>query len=63
MQFLKNFQYWFMGISNPSCPTVFFFLGPTGTGKTEVIREMIHYLYGTEEEKQLRLDMSEFVKW
>ena len=35
-------------------------LGPTGTGKTEIIRETIHYLYGDEEEKLLRLDMSEF---
>ena len=56
----EKLRYWFMGISNPSRPTVFFFLGPTGTGKTEVIREVIHYLYGTEEEKLLRLDMSEF---
>ncbi len=56
----EKLRYWFLGISSPARPTVFFFLGPTGTGKTEVIREIIHYLYGGEEEKLLRLDMSEF---
>ena len=56
----EKLRYWYLGISNPNRPTVFFFLGPTGTGKTEIIRETIHYLYGDEEEKLLRLDMSEF---
>ncbi len=56
----EKLRYWFLGINNPTRPTVFFFLGPTGTGKTEIIRETIQYLYGKEEEKLLRLDMSEF---
>ena len=56
----EKLRYWFLGISSPARPTVFFFLGPTGTGKTEVIREIVHYLYGGEAEKLLRLDMSEF---
>ncbi len=55
----EKLRYWYLGISNPTRPTVFFFLGPTGTGKTEIIRETIHYLYG-DESKLLRLDMSEF---
>jgi len=55
----EKIRYWYLGISNPTRPTVFFFLGPTGTGKTEIIRETIHYLYG-DENKLLRLDMSEF---
>ena len=56
----EKLRYWYLGINQPNRPTVFFFLGPTGTGKTEIIRETIHYLYGDDSDKLLRLDMSEF---
>lgn len=56
----EKLRYWFLGISNPTRPTVFFFLGPTGTGKTEIICETMNYIYGPDEQKLLRLDMSEF---
>ena len=56
----EKLRYWFLNIGNPTRPTVFFFLGPTGTGKTELIREVINYIYGPEDQKLLRLDMSEF---
>jgi ATP-dependent Clp protease ATP-binding subunit ClpA len=37
----------------------FFFLGPTGTGKTELAKALAEFLFGTEEDI-IRFDMSEF---
>lgn len=37
----------------------FFFLGPTGVGKTELCKKMAHYLFDTES-AMIRFDMSEF---
>ena len=38
---------------------VFMFLGPTGVGKTELVRALSEFMFG-DEENMLRLDMSEF---
>ena len=37
----------------------FLFLGPTGVGKTELVRAMAEFMFGSEE-NMVRLDMSEF---
>ena len=37
----------------------FLFLGPTGVGKTELVRALAEFMFGSEE-NMLRLDMSEF---
>jgi ATP-dependent Clp protease ATP-binding subunit ClpC len=38
---------------------VFLFLGPTGVGKTELVRAMSEFMFG-QEDNMIRLDMSEF---
>ncbi len=38
---------------------VFLFLGPTGVGKTELVRALSEFMFGSEE-NMIRLDMSEF---
>ena len=38
---------------------VFMFLGPTGVGKTELVRALAEFMFG-DEDNMLRLDMSEF---
>ncbi len=40
---------------------VFLFLGPTGVGKTELVRCLAEYLFGSEREL-IRLDMSEYAE-
>ncbi|MSQ24959.1 MAG: ATP-dependent Clp protease ATP-binding subunit [Dehalococcoidia bacterium] len=40
---------------------VFIFLGPTGVGKTELVRALAEFMFGTEE-NMIRLDMSEFME-
>src|SRR5260370_11078452 len=39
----------------------FFFLGPTGVGKTEVARRLAEFLFGSEK-SLVRFDMSEFME-
>ena len=50
-----------MGLDlNPQRPDgVFLFLGPTGTGKTEMAKALAEFLFGSED-RLFRIDMSEF---
>ena len=48
------------GLKDPRHPIgVFLFLGPTGVGKTELVRAMAEFMFG-HEDNMIRLDMSEF---
>src|SRR5471030_1619556 len=50
------------GLKSPLRPVgCFFFLGPTGVGKTEVARRLAEFLFGTEK-SLVRFDMSEFME-
>ena len=48
------------GLKDPRHPIgTFMFLGPTGVGKTELVRALADFMFGSEE-NMIRLDMSEF---
>ena len=48
------------GLKDPRRPIgVFLFLGPTGVGKTELVRALSEFMFG-QEDNMIRLDMSEF---
>jgi ATP-dependent Clp protease ATP-binding subunit ClpC len=48
------------GVTDPTRPLgVFLFVGPTGTGKTEIAKALAEFLFGSQE-RLIRLDMSEF---
>jgi ATP-dependent Clp protease ATP-binding subunit ClpC len=48
------------GVTDPTRPLgVFLFLGPTGTGKTEIAKALAEFLFGSAD-RLIRLDMSEF---
>ncbi len=48
------------GLTDPSRPLgVFLFVGPTGTGKTEIAKAFSEFLFGSAD-RLVRLDMSEF---
>ena len=50
------------GIKDPRRPIgSFIFLGPTGVGKTELVRTMSEFMFGSED-SMIRLDMSEFME-
>ena len=50
------------GIKDPRRPIgSFIFLGPTGVGKTELVRSMSEFMFGSED-AVIRLDMSEFME-
>jgi ATP-dependent Clp protease ATP-binding subunit ClpC len=50
------------GIKDPRRPIgSFIFLGPTGVGKTELVRTMSEFMFGNED-AMIRLDMSEFME-
>ncbi len=47
-------------VGDPTRPQgVFLFVGPTGTGKTEIAKALSEYLFGSPT-RMIRLDMSEF---
>lgn len=48
-----------LNILQPKRPQSFLFAGPSGTGKTEMAKQLAHYLFG-DEDAMIRLDMSEF---
>ncbi|MEJ2536227.1 MAG: AAA family ATPase, partial [Calditrichia bacterium] len=48
------------GLTDPTRPSgVFLFVGPTGTGKTEIAKTLSEFLFGSPD-RMIRLDMSEF---
>ena len=50
------------GLKDPRRPIgSFLFLGPTGVGKTELVRALAEFMFGSEE-NMIRLDMSEFME-
>ena len=50
------------GLKDPRRPIgTFLFLGPTGVGKTELVRGLAEFMFGSEE-SLIRLDMSEFME-
>jgi ATP-dependent Clp protease ATP-binding subunit ClpB len=50
------------GLSDPSRPIgSFIFLGPTGVGKTELVRALANYLFD-DEKAMIRVDMSEYME-
>ncbi len=50
------------GLKEPRRPMgVFLFLGPTGVGKTEMVRALAEFMFGSED-SLIRLDMSEFME-
>jgi ATP-dependent Clp protease ATP-binding subunit ClpC len=50
------------GLGDPRKPNgSFIFLGPTGVGKTELVRALAEFMFGTEE-AMVKIDMSEFME-
>lgn len=50
------------GLKDPRHPIgAFIFLGPTGVGKTELVRALAEFMFGSED-ALIRLDMSEFME-
>ena len=50
------------GLANPNRPVgVFLFLGPTGTGKTELAKSLAEFLFD-DERRMIRYDMSEYME-
>jgi ATP-dependent Clp protease ATP-binding subunit ClpC len=50
------------GFKDPKRPIgAFLFLGPTGVGKTHLVKKLAEYMFG-EEDSMVRLDMSEFME-
>ena len=50
------------GLKNPKRPTGgFMFSGPTGVGKTYIVKKLAEFLFGSED-SMIRLDMSEFME-
>ena len=50
------------GLKDPRRPIgSFIFLGPTGVGKTELVRALAEFMFGSEE-AMVKIDMSEFME-
>ena len=59
-QFVKVYQHIQVGLNKPDRPAgVFLFMGPTGVGKTELVRATAEYLLG-KKEAITRIDCGEF---
>jgi ATP-dependent Clp protease ATP-binding subunit ClpA len=52
---------WLCNLRFPGQPTSMLFLGATGVGKTETVLLFTEHLFGSAEEKLVRLDMSVFM--
>ena len=51
-----------VGLKDPKRPIgVFLFLGPTGVGKTHLVKKLAEYMFGSED-SMVRLDMSEYAE-
>jgi ATP-dependent Clp protease ATP-binding subunit ClpC len=51
------------GLTDPTRPQgVFLYVGPTGTGKTEIAKTLAEFLFGSPD-RMIRLDMSELQTW
>jgi len=51
-----------VGLKDPRRPTgSFFFLGPTGVGKSELAKQLAKFLFG-KEDAMIRIDMSEYME-
>lgn len=48
------------GISDPNRPATFLFVGPTGVGKTQLVKEVAKQLFGGDQ-ALIQLDMSEYM--
>ncbi len=58
----KSIKRNYSGISNPNRPIgSFIFLGPTGVGKTEVVKKLAEIVFGRED-ALVRVDMSEYME-
>jgi ATP-dependent Clp protease ATP-binding subunit ClpB len=61
-QFVMTFQNFRSGLNAPNRPLgIFLFLGPTGTGKTEVVRQLATALFGNPD-AMLKIDCAELKK-
>ncbi len=50
------------GLKDPRRPIgVFFFVGPTGTGKTHLARQLAEFMFGSEE-NMIKIDMSDYME-
>ncbi|MTI47437.1 ATP-dependent Clp protease ATP-binding subunit [Sporosalibacterium faouarense] len=49
------------GFKKRKKPSSFIFVGPTGVGKTELVRALAHEIFGSEE-AMIRIDMSEYME-
>ena len=51
------------GLSDPNRPIgSFIFLGPTGVGKTELVRALAEFLFDSDKALMVRIDMSEYME-
>eukprot|EP01047_Picozoa_sp_COSAG01_P004951 COSAG01_NODE_165_length_23303_cov_269.524953_14_plen_843_part_00 len=51
-----------VGLKDPNRPTgSFLFIGPSGVGKSELAKELSHFLFGSRDDV-IRIDMSEFME-
>ena len=49
----EKLKYWYLGLSSSNRPASFFFMGPTGTGKTELVLEIVNFFFGNKEKEHM----------